>query len=100
MPTYFIATVTRSATATARLLDVRHWLLQASSEQAAEKQMKFHIINVNRSIPSVTNALVTITPKLNNNNVCIFLARGLNCQGHPTLTPLKTERSGNEGPQT
>ena len=95
---YFIATVETSNTATQDKIQVLHWLIQnARSLDDAKAVTENSVTNINRTIPAITNTLITVEPF--KSETCEYLGRHLNCQGHPfnNAPILKQARGGNEG---
>lgn len=95
----YIATIKTSNAATGEALEILHWLVNDQpSIERAQAQVTTQAVNANRTIPAVANELVSVEPF--QRNICIWLAREQDCQGHSLrLVPLKQERGGNEGRQ-
>lgn len=93
----FIATVQTFNTATNQQIETLHWVILTLSLNGAEALAQTQAENTNRTIPAIRNNVVYV--KQFSRDICIFLARGGNCQGHPVEVPLKQERGGNEGEQ-
>lgn len=90
-----MVTVDSFNAATGEKLDRAHWKITARSLQEAEGIAKSQVENINRTIPSVRNEFIAVESY--SHDICLFLKRGINCQGHRTA--LKQARGGNEGQQ-
>ena len=91
----FISTTETSVTANKKVLETSHWQIEARDLETATAIATGRADNATRTIPSVTHKVIEVRPF--DRRACIYLARGMNCQGHPILTPLKQQRGGNEG---
>ena len=90
----FIATIETSNTASGAKLEMLHWKLETRSLEIARIDFETRVVNTNRTITSVTNTLISVEPF--DRSICLFLARGCDCQGHNLRPPLKQARGGNE----
>lgn len=91
----FTSTVKTSNAATGRDMEILHWPIEAADLSSAEIIIRNRISNTNHTIPTVINTFITIEPW--QRGICIWLARGNHCQGHPLdLEQLKQQRGGNE----
>ena len=91
----FISTTETSVTANGKVLETSHWQIEARDLETAKEIATGRAENATRTIPSVTHQVLTTEPF--RREICIYLARGMDCRGHPVLTPLKQQRGGNEG---